>query len=246
MERYATLYKDCRLVYFWKVVEKLAMSSSTRSVIFDELRYIMVNAQIKARGITDENVIAAMLKVERHLFVGKEEREYAYDDRPLPIGHGQTISQPFIVALMTQLGKFNGNERVLEIGTGCGYQTAILAELVDEVYSIERVEGLLKTAEARLIKMGYNRIHFRCSDGSLGWHEAAPFDKIVISAAAPKIPQALIDQLATGGRMILPVGSRRVQELYVVDKKEADAVQIRRDSGCVFVPLIGENGWPLA
>lgn len=185
-------------------------------------------------------VLAAMRKVPRHAFVGEEMRRYAYDNGPLPIGHGQTISQPYIVALMTDLARPTRESRVLEVGTGSGYQTAILAELVAEVYSIEIVPPLAELAAERLQRLGYQNIHLRTGDGYHGWPEHAPFDAILVTAAAPAVPPPLIEQLAAGGRLVIPVGEPAFgQELRLL-KKEADGELETRDVLPVaFVPLTG-------
>ncbi len=202
----------------------------------------MVETQIKSRGIRDKRVIEAFLKVPRHLFLPSELWEEAYNDYPLPIGEGQTISQPYMVALMTELLMLEGEERVLEIGTGSGYQTAILAELAQEVYTVERIPSLLKRAEETLKGMGYSNIKFKVGDGTRGWEEFAPYDAIVVTAASPDIPSPFLEQLNLGGRLVLPVGSRYSQDLIRVIKTKRG---LRKENmgGCVFVPLIGEYGW---
>jgi protein-L-isoaspartate(D-aspartate) O-methyltransferase len=202
----------------------------------------MVREQIEARGIRDARVLAALRKVPRHLFVPPEEQREAYIDYPLPIGHEQTISQPYVVAYMTEALELTPRDRVLEIGTGSGYQAAILAELAAEVYSIEIVEPLAKEAEARLRRLGYSRVQVRAGDGYRGWPEAAPFDAIIVTAAPGHIPQPLVNQLREGGRMVLPLG-RWDQEL----------VRLRRTPGGLlrenllpvrFVPMTGEAEKP--
>ncbi len=209
---------------------------------FTVLREKMVSAQLRARGIRDERVLAAMGKVPRHLFVADEYQDTAYEDHPLPIAAGQTVSQPYIVAFMLEVLSFEGSEKVLEIGTGSGYQTALLAELARQVYSVERIESLAQTAEGTLRNLGYTNVSLAVGDGSRGWAECAPFDAIVVSAAAPHIPQALLEQLREGGRMIIPVGPPDAQELKLVRKQEGLAV-IANLEGCRFVPLIGEQGY---
>lgn len=199
----------------------------------------MVRSQLETRGIADKRVLLAFEKVERHLFVDSSLRAEAYNDYPLPIGEGQTISQPYIVALMTELLGLRQNDRVLEIGTGSGYQAAILAELVDTVYTIEIVEPLGRTAEKRLRELGYKNVHVRIGDGYRGWPEAAPFDGIVVTCAPEKIPQPLLDQLAEGGRMVIPVGEFW-QELILVEKENGEI--IRHNIAPVrFVPMTGES-----
>ena len=209
---------------------------------FDEQRSRMVEAQLKARGLDDERLLAAFGKVPRHLFVPEEVRQEAYVDHPLPIGAGQTISQPYIVALMVDCLRLRGHERVLEIGSGSGYQTAILAELALEVYSVERVPELLKTVQDRLSTLGYLNVHLAGGNGSLGWPEHAPFDAILVSAAAPRVPPPLVAQLAEGGRMAVPIGTPQAQMLIQVEKRRG-ALHQKEIASCVFVPLIGEYGW---
>jgi len=208
-----------------------------------EQRLHMVEFQIKDRGIKDKRVLEAILKVPRHLFVPEHYVHEAYEDYPLPIGRGQTISQPFIVAAMTEALKLTGNERVLEIGTGSGYQAAILAELSGEVYTIEREAPLMERAKDLLRKLGYKNIHFKVGDGTLGWPEEAPFDRIIVTAAAPEIPPPLKDQLAVSGIMVIPVGERYNQVLLQVKRKEKEVFDIKELFECAFVPLIGAYGF---
>ena len=210
---------------------------------FDERREQMVQEQLRARGIADERVLAAFRKVPRHLFVPEEVRAQAYTDHPLPIGSGQTISQPYIVALMTSHLRLHGHERVLEIGAGSGYQTAILAELALEVFSIERLPDLLLGVNERLSTLGYLNVHLSAGNGSLGWPEHAPYDAMVVTAGAPDIPPPLLAQLADRGRMIIPVGSPETQTLMEVEKHRHTILR-REITSCVFVPLLGEHGWP--
>ncbi|MBM3253328.1 MAG: protein-L-isoaspartate(D-aspartate) O-methyltransferase [Candidatus Omnitrophica bacterium] len=198
----------------------------------------MVDEQIVARGIRDKNVINAMLKVPRHNFVPTDEIKYAYIDSPLSIGEGQTISQPYIVAYMTEALNLRPEDKVLEIGTGSGYQAAVLAELVREVYTIEIIETLAKNAALTLERLGYKNIKLKCGDGFLGWPQEAPFDAIIITAAPKKIPQPLIEQLKIGGRMVLPLGDI-YQELVLITKTKEGI--IKRNLGAVsFVPMTGE------
>jgi protein-L-isoaspartate(D-aspartate) O-methyltransferase len=198
----------------------------------------MVDDQLRARGITDSIVLAAMLKVPRHLFVPSGIVNSAYEDTALPLTHGQTISQPFIVAYMTQALELKGGEKVLEIGTGSGYQAAVLAEIVKEVYTIEILPELAKRAEEVLTSLGYKNIHFRTGDGYLGWPEYAPFDAIIVTAAPDHVPQPLVDQLKRGGRMIIPLG-RIDQKLLVIEK--GDTGITRRSTIPVrFVPMTGK------
>ncbi len=209
---------------------------------FKELRDFMVKTQLIPRGIKDERVLNAMKKVPRHLFIEESMQYKSYDDMALPIGEGQTISQPYMVAVMTQLLELKGNEKVLEIGTGSGYQAAILAELAEEVYSVERVTALAIKAEERFHSLGYNNIHIKMGDGTLGWPEEAPFDRIIITAGTPKIPDPLIEQLSESGIIIAPVGERFSQQLLKVRKSKGKLLEDYH-TPCVFVPLIGEYGW---
>ena len=202
-------------------------------------RQRMVQEQLMSRGIHDERVLAAMAKVPRDEFVPADERAAAYTDHPLPIGYDQTISQPYIVAFMTEQLHPKPSDRVLEIGTGSGYQAAILAELVAEVYTIELVEPLARNAEATLARLGYKNLHVKVGDGYKGWPENAPFDAIIVTCAPDRVPRPLTDQLKDGGRMIIPVGNRFAQELYLLEKKngqlkESAVLPVR------FVPMAGE------
>ena len=200
----------------------------------------MIERQLRPRGIDDPRVLRAMAKVQRENFVAKELRESAYEDRPLPIGHGQTISQPFIVAFMTQELKPRPADRILEIGTGSGYQAAVLGELVAEVYTIEIVRPLAESAEVRLRELGYKNVHVKAGDGYKGWPEHAPFDAIIVTAAPDHVPQPLIDQLKEGGRMIIPVGKTFAQELYLLEK-HGGAVKQTAVIPVKFVPLTRER-----
>jgi len=194
------------------------------------------------REISDERVLDAMWRVPRELFVTAMNYVYAYDDRPLPIGEGQTISQPFIVALMTQALELDNESKVLELGTGSGYQTAILAELAGQVFTVERLPNLSKSAEIILNNIGYRNISFRVASSGLGWSDNAPYDAILVTAAAPKVPQTLIDQLKVGGRLVIPVGSRWEQTLLQVVKFD-QGTEVKHLTSCRFVPLIGEGAW---
>ncbi len=208
---------------------------------FVRAREEMVQTQIIARGIEDERLLKALLKVERHMFVPEKMQGFAYSDRPLPIGEGQTISQPYIVALMTELLKLDGDEKVLEIGTGSGYQAAILGELAKKVYTIEIVEPLAKRSQKLLQDLGYENITVKYGDGFFGWEEHAPFDAIVVTCAPSHIPQPLIDQLAEGGRMVIPVGPEwRWQDLFVV-KKSQGKIEKEKVAPVRFVPMTGEG-----
>jgi len=202
----------------------------------------MVKNQLASRGIADEGVLQAMGKTPRHLFISEALAGEAYNDHPVPIGEKQTISQPYIVALMTEALELQGKENTLEIGTGSGYQTAILAELSSRVYTIERIKSLLVDARKLLAQLGYSNILFKAFDGTLGWKEYAPFDAIMITAGAPSLPEPLIDQLADNGRMVIPVGDRYTQELIKVTKKGENLEQ-ESLGGCRFVNLIGIHGW---
>ncbi|RLA87268.1 MAG: protein-L-isoaspartate O-methyltransferase [Deltaproteobacteria bacterium] len=208
--------------------------------VFREERERMVKEQIKARGIDDPRLLSAMGKVPRHLFVPPEYRDSAYEDRPLPIGYGQTISQPYIVALMTYHLQLKPTDRVLEIGTGSGYQAAVLAELVKEVYTIEIIPELAKEASERLKELGYENVHVKCGDGFFGWPEHAPFDAIIITCAAPEVPPRLVDQLREGGRMILPLGADPFYQTLTLIIKRDGKLEKRRITGVVFVPMTGE------
>ncbi|MFH1269675.1 MAG: protein-L-isoaspartate(D-aspartate) O-methyltransferase [Candidatus Omnitrophota bacterium] len=209
---------------------------------YAKLRKRMVEEQLMPRGIKDERVLSAFYKIERHKFIPEDARTSAYADFPVSIGEGQTISQPYIVALMTECLALTGKERVLEIGTGSGYQTAILAELAAEVYSIERFEVLASKAQAIIDELGYKNIKIKSGDGTLGWKEESPFDRIIITAASPKIPMPLLEQLNDNGKLILPLGESLSQVLTLVEKKEGKLKSIDV-CGCVFVPLIGKHAW---
>ncbi|MCM8782947.1 MAG: protein-L-isoaspartate(D-aspartate) O-methyltransferase [Candidatus Omnitrophica bacterium] len=206
------------------------------------LRKKMVEEQIIARGIKDKRLIDVLYKIERHRFVPQEIKSSSYGDFPLPIGEGQTISQPYMVALMTECLSLKGNEKVLEIGTGSGYQTAILAELSKEVYSMERIENLAKRAEELLKQLGYTNVRIKSGDGTLGWPEEAPFDRVIVTAANLDIPPPLLEQLQQEGIMVIPLGDRFSQVLTVVEKRK-DRIIKNQICGCVFVPLIGKYGF---
>ena len=205
-------------------------------------RLRMVDEHLKARGLTEPRLLAAFRKVPRHLFVPIELQDQAYADHPLPIGEGQTISQPYMVGLMTSQLHLQGLERALEVGTGSGYQTAILAELALEVCSVERIPALLLAATERLHAAGYLNIHLSTVNGSLGWPEHAPYDAIIVTAAAPHVPQPLLDQLADRGKMVVPIGPAANQTLYRVSKQQ-HVVSSVAVANCVFVPLLGQHGW---
>lgn len=207
---------------------------------FSELREQMIEKQLIARGIKDPKVLDAMRAVPRHLFVDFSNRDEAYNDYPLPIDCEQTISQPYIVALMTESLQLESSAKVLEIGTGSGYQTAVLAELAKHVCTVERHAPLSANAEKTLQRLGYNNISFKKGDGTLGWPEEAPFDGILVAAAAKRVPPPLLEQLTAGGRLVMPVGDGLLQELVLVGK-DAGGVQEYRLCGCRFVPLIEER-----
>ncbi|HEX2427103.1 MAG TPA: protein-L-isoaspartate(D-aspartate) O-methyltransferase [Gaiellaceae bacterium] len=202
----------------------------------------MVERQLRRRGISDERVLAAMGRVPRELFLPENMRRYAYDDSALPIGHRQTISQPFVVATICSLLALEGDERVLDVGTGSGYQAAVLAELAADVVTIERIPALADAARSRLAEAGYGDVEVRVGDGSTGVPERAPFDGIAVAAAAPSVPPALYDQLADGGRLVVPRGSRRGQELVHVVRTPSGPVE-RRSISVRFVPLVGDEGF---
>ncbi|MBK7974040.1 MAG: protein-L-isoaspartate(D-aspartate) O-methyltransferase [Deltaproteobacteria bacterium] len=211
---------------------------------FERARRAMVTDQIARRGVRDPNVLRAMSRVPRERFVPPDSVDFAYDDRPLPIGHGQTISQPYVVALMTEALELGPGDRVLEIGTGSGYAAAVLAECAREVDTIERHEGLAASARARLAELGYANVRVRVGDGTLGWPEAAPFDAIVATAGGPTVPRALLAQLAVGGRLVMPVGAmKNAQTLVRVVRTFDDRFEEDDLGGVAFVPLIGAQGW---
>lgn len=209
---------------------------------FERERQRMIEEQLVGRGIRDERVLKAMGAVSRHEFLPEAMRGNAYVDQALPIGEGQTMSQPYMVALMTELLKLIGTERVLEIGTGSGYQAAILAELAGKVYTVERHKPLAERARAALDRLGYRSVALKVYDGTYGWKEMAPFDAIMVTAGSPDIPAPLVEQLKEGGRMVIPVGDRYGQRLIKV-VKTAGGVISEQSVPCVFVPLIGNHGW---
>ena len=219
------------------------MAADTQTDPFLAQRRTMVESQLRARGIRDERVLASMLRVPRHEFVSGEYRDQVYEDHPIPIGEGQTVSQPYIVAIMLEVLALDPSDTVLEVGTGSGYQTALLAELTRHVYSVERHVSLARTAQATLTRLGYTNVEVLLGDGSHGLPERAPFDAIVVSAAAPQIPPPLFQQLHEGGRMIIPVGPAHAQELQLVRKQSGQPV-VTNLEGCRFVPLIGSQAYP--
>jgi len=209
---------------------------------YQELRDRMVEEQLIPRGIKDPRVLDAMRRVPRHVFAGGHNLAASYDDMALPIGEGQTISQPYMVAIMTELLELKGNEKVLEIGTGSGYQGAVLAELATEVYTIERMGVLANRAAAEYRTLRIDNIQVKTGDGTLGWPEAAPFDRIIITAASPEIPEPLMEQLAMNGILVIPVGTRLSQQLLKITKT-GQGLKEEHHTPCIFVPLIGKYGW---
>ena len=212
-----------------------------RKIDFEKLRRKMVETQLIPRGIKDKKVIEAFLIVPREKFVSENLKEFAYDDTPLPIGEGQTISQPYMVALMTELLQLKGGEKVLEIGTGSGYQAAILSEIGCDVYSVERIPSLATRAGKILQQLGYI-VKIKIGDGTLGWEEYAPYDGIIVTAAGPRTPQSLLTQLKEGGRIVMPVGDMYLQELIRITKVKGKFIK-ENFGGCQFVPLKGKEGW---
>ena len=202
----------------------------------------MVEEQLIGRGIKDPRVIAAMKKVPRHLFVEEALQGQAYSDHPLPIGEKQTISQPYMVALMTEALQLKGKEKVLEIGSGSGYQAAVLAELAEKVFSVERIRSLAIRARNLIYSLGYFNFEMKISDGTHGWEEQGPFDAIIVTAGAPDIPQPLVDQLSMGGRLVIPVGDASIQDLIRVTKT-GEGIKKEDLGGCRFVKLVGKYGW---
>ena len=218
------------------------MRSKREKESFETLRRRMVSEQLRGRGITDERVLAVVGEVPRHLFVADKEKRFAYSDSPIRIDCGQTVSQPYMVALMTQQLEVGPGDRVLEIGTGSGYQTALLASLGARVYTIERHAVLTDQARQRLSELGHKNVSYRIGDGSLGWPDEMPFDGILVTAGAPVVPDSLRDQLADGGRLVIPVGSRSIQTLVII-RRSGDSFIEEKHTGCIFVPLVGEQGW---
>lgn len=209
---------------------------------WESLAERMVDTQLVTRGIADERVLDAMRRVPRHLFVGPGMEQSAYGDHALPIGEGQTISQPYMVALMTEALRLTGDERVLEIGTGSGYQAAILARLAAQVFSVERVRSLAERARETLEQLGVSNVVIMVGDGTVGWSEFAPFDRIIVTAGAPEIPASVLEQLGDPGIMVIPVGTQGMQQLRVVERRDGAATS-HDAGGCVFVPLVGKEGW---
>ena len=203
----------------------------------------MVERQLRQRGIHDERVLAAMMKVPRHEFISRQSWGEAYADHPVPIGEQQTTSQPYMIAAMVQAAQIRPEDRVLEIGAGSGYQTAVLAELASQVFAVERYPSLVETAHKTLERLGYRNVKIVAGDGSLGLPEAMPFDAIIVSAAAPRVPPALMEQLAPGGRLLIPVGDTNQQVLQRVRRDQQGNIMVQTLEGCRFVPLIGQQGF---
>ena len=206
-------------------------------------RFSMVESQLRQRGIRDERLLAAMSTVPRHEFVSQQNWNEAYADHPVPIAEKQTTSQPYMIAAMIQAAEIKPEDRVLEIGAGSGYQTALLAELASQVFAVERYASLAETAQKTLERLGYRNTKIVTGDGSLGLMDSAPFDAIIVSAAAPRVPQALLDQLAVGGRLLIPIGDSEQQILQLVQRNADETTSVRTLEGCRFVPLIGEQGF---
>jgi protein-L-isoaspartate(D-aspartate) O-methyltransferase len=219
-----------------------SQGNGSGSARFGEERRLMVNSQIRKRGVTDERVLQAMAAVPRHEFVPAFWTNQAYADEPLPIGHGQTISQPYIVAAMVASLGLTGSENVLEIGTGCGYQAAVVSLLAREVHTVEILPDLAQSAAERLQRLGYTNVHVHTGDGTLGWAPSSPYDAILIAAAAPSVPEPLLLELAEGGRLIAPVGEEDKQELQLTTKHQGKFL-LKQGGPCRFVPLMGQHGW---
>jgi protein-L-isoaspartate(D-aspartate) O-methyltransferase len=224
------------LLFTISINPDLALSSDT----FEKRRVEMVERDIQGRGVKDQRVLNSMLTVQRHLFVDESQQNKAYNDHPLPIGESQTISQPYVVALMTEAVDIKGNERVLEIGTGSGYQAAILAEIVKEVFTIEIKKGLYEMVQARLQRLGYKNIKVKHGDGYFGWESYAPFDVIMVTASANHIPPPLLAQLKEGGRLIIPLGSTVFYQNLTLVKKEKGKHTIKELGSVAFVPMTGQ------
>lgn len=223
--------------------ERKPMNATAGKTDLRRSRERMVREQIEARGVTRPEVLRAMRKTPRHLFVEEALIPQAYEDHPLPIGHGQTISQPYVVAWMTELLEVAPGHKVLEIGTGSGYQAAVLAELGAEVYTVERIKPLYEQARTRLDALRYDRVRLKLDDGTLGWPEQAPFDRILVAAGGPKIPAPLVAQLGPAGRMVIPVGTSRRNQTLCLVRRENGRVIVRDLGGVMFVDLVGTHGW---
>jgi protein-L-isoaspartate(D-aspartate) O-methyltransferase len=218
--------------------------SGLTPIDIDKLRAAMVVEQLIPRNISDKRVLEAFRKVPRHEFVPEDLRQSAYNDYPLPIGENQTISQPYMVALMTECLKLKDGEKVLEIGTGSGYQAAILGEIAGEVYSVERFKDLADKASEILHSLGYKNIHIKAGDGTLGWSEFAPYDGIVVTAGAPGVPESLVKQLKDGGRLVIPIDSGGFGQILTLVERVGHTTRQSDICACTFVPLIGKEGWP--
>lgn len=227
----------------WFRNQRVGNGSKRAVADYEALRRQMVEQQLIERGITDERVLEAIGTIPRHEFVPPEVTSLAYSDQPLPIGEGQTISQPYMVAVMTEALELTGHERVLEIGTGSGYQAAVLSRLAREVFTVEQNEVLARAATERLKRLGFENVQVKVGDGTLGWPEHAPYEGIIVTAAAPRIPPPLLEQLAEGGRLVIPVGEEHQQELWQV-RKHGPNISTRVVNYCRFVPLLGRYGWP--
>jgi protein-L-isoaspartate(D-aspartate) O-methyltransferase len=210
---------------------------------YNSKRHYMVETQIVARGIKDKRVVDALRKIPRHLFLDEALWPQAYEDHAMPIGEKQTISQPYIVALMTEALQLTDKKKILEIGTGSGYQTAILAEIADQVYSIERIPSIAKRARKVFDKLQYRNVVITIGDGTSGWREHSPYDGIIVTAASPTIPKPLLEQLTTGGRLVIPIGNESTQDLMVYTKEDTNDYREENYGGCRFVKLVGEYGW---
>lgn len=220
------------------------MNSHQHSDPYEAQRERMVRNQIEARGIDHPLVLKAVRETPRHLFIPQEMHPMAYADKPLPIGYNQTISQPYIVAYMTQCLRLVGGERVLEVGTGLGYQAAVLSRIASEVYTVERLPELAEKARELLDKLGYDNVFVSCGDGTLGWPEKAPFDGIIATASGPSVPESFREQLRVGGRIVMPIGSHRLgQDILRLTKGRSGELQEERLLGVAFVPMVGEQGW---
>jgi len=215
------------------------------SIDLDKLKAAMVTEQLIPRNISDKIILEAFRKVPRHEFVPEDLRQSAYNDYPLPIGEDQTISQPYMVALMTECLKLKGGEKVLEIGTGSGYQASILAEIAGDVYSVERFKALADKASGVLNSLGYRNIHIKVGDGTLGWSEFAPYDGIVVTAGAPSIPDSLVKQLKDGGRLIIPIDRGGFGQVLTLVERVGPTIRTSDICACTFVPLIGKEGWSI-
>jgi protein-L-isoaspartate(D-aspartate) O-methyltransferase len=224
-------------------VEEVSMSTAiNEDPVFGARRAEMVDKQLWARGIRDRRVLAAMATIPRHVFVGSEQVDSAYEDRPLPIGHGQTISQPFMVARATELAMPRPGDQALEVGAGCGYQAAVLGALCQRVFAVELLPDLAERAAATLLMLGMDNVQVDSFDGSAGWPEHAPYDVIVVSAGAPRVPSLMVDQLRDGGRMVIPVGQGDDQHLAVV-RRQGDSYAMVADTKCRYVDLLGRYGF---